>query len=70
LQVEIDKESISIPQTEQKSEISTARKKRVLAPVPLDTNSSKPVSARSNNLEVWLSKKKALDQQSQSRSSR
>jgi hypothetical protein len=41
---------------------STARRKRARKLNPHDA----PISARSNNLELWLSKKKALDQQSQS----
>jgi hypothetical protein len=41
---------------------STARKNRKKYLQQHDPN--KPVSARSNNLELWLSKKKALDQQS------
>jgi hypothetical protein len=42
---------------------STARRRRQHKNLQ-DPN--KPISARSNNLELWLSKKKALDQQSQS----
>jgi len=42
---------------------STARRRRMNRKLnPHDA----PISARSNNLELWLSKKKALDQQSQS----
>jgi hypothetical protein len=39
---------------------STARRRRNRKLNPHDA----PISARSNNLELWLSKKKALDQQS------
>ncbi|TNV84533.1 hypothetical protein FGO68_gene5436 [Halteria grandinella] len=71
--IPIDKDSIKLPSTSNNGidplelSASTARQQKSIL---VDASNSKPVSARSNNLEIWLSKKKALDQQSQSRSSR